>query len=417
MSTLLARRRFLLLSLGGSIGLALSPWGRRVFGADPAAKAKACIFIYLEGGPSHIDTFDPKPGAATNGPFEAVDTKIPGVQFSQHFPKLAGVADKLAVIRSLTSKEGDHDRASVLVHTGYSPVGVLEYPSLGAIIARESTADGEAPPFVSFGATNGPGYLGPEFGPYVIEDVNNPAPNLALPEGFSEGRMAVRMKALEGLNERFGDRTRSAKANDFTRLSQRANRLRQSEAVKAYDFASEEADLWRSYGGEIDDGFARSCMMARRMVENGVRFVELRLGGWDTHADNFNQVQALAGPLDAGLSALVADLDSRGLLSQTLVVCLGEFGRTPQINGDNGRDHWSDVFSCVMAGGGLAVGQAVGASDAEGAQVKDRPVTIPDLHATLLTTLGVDPAKQYTTPDGRPIRLTNGGKTVKELVG
>jgi uncharacterized protein (DUF1501 family) len=397
--------------------MALSPWGRRIFAAHPAAQAKACIFLYLEGGPSHIDTFDPKPGADTNGPFTAIDTKISGVQFSQHFPKLADVADRLAVIRSLTSKEGDHDRAATLVHTGYSPAGVLSYPALGSIVARESPANGEAPPYVSFGATAGPGYLGPEFGPYVIDDVYNPAPNLTLPEGFSEERMALRIRALEAFNQQFARRTRSARGGEFTRLSQRANRLRQSEAIRAYDFASEEADLWKAYGGEINDGFARSCMMARKMVENGVRFVEVRLGGWDTHADNFNQVQALAAPLDAGLASLITDLDSRGLLSQTLVVCLGEFGRTPQINGDNGRDHWSDVFSCLVAGGGLAVGQAVGASDAQGAQVKDRPITIPDLHATLLTALGVDPARQYTTPEGRPIRLTNGGKAVKELVG
>jgi uncharacterized protein (DUF1501 family) len=413
----LSRRRFLSLGVAGSVGLALSPWGRRVFAADPSAKAKACIFVYLEGGPSHIDTFDPKPGAATGGPFTAIDTKIPGIQFTQHFPRLAGVADKLAVIRSLTSNEGDHDRAATLVHTGYSPVGALTYPSLGSIVARESSPDGDAPPFVSFGAGAGPGYLGPEFGPYVVDDVYNPAPNLALPDGFSEDRMAARMKALERLNQKFGQRTASARPEDFTRLSQRANRLRQSEAVKAHDFATEEPELWKSYGGETNDGFARTCMLARRMVEHGVRFVEVRLGGWDTHADNFNQVQALAAQLDAGLAGLIADLDARGLLSQTLVVCFGEFGRTPQINGDNGRDHWSDVFSCLAAGGGLAVGQAVGASDEQGAKVKDRPVTIPDLHATLLSALGIDPAKQYTTPEGRPIRLTNGGQTVKELLG
>jgi hypothetical protein len=416
-----SRRAFLGYSAAGSLAVALSGWGQKVFAAAEGAKAKACIFVYLEGGPTHIDTFDPKPGAKTGGPFAAIDTKIAGVQFTEHFSKLAGVADKLAVIRSLTSKEGDHDRASVLVHTGYSPSNALEYPSIGAVVAHEAAKaqdqTTDAPAFVSFGGTNGPGYLGPASGPYVIDDVYNPGPNLTLPEGFSEARMDRRLAALEGLNRGFGARSASSRPEEFSGLSRKSNRLRQSPALKPFDFQAEEPDLWKAYGGEINDGFARSCMHARRMVEHGVRFVEVRLSGWDTHADNFNQVQALAAQLDAGLATLITDLDQRGLLSQTLVVCLGEFGRTPTINGDNGRDHWSDVFCALAAGGGLATGQAVGASDEEGAQVKDRPVTIPDLFATLFTSLGIDPARQYTTPDGRPIKLTNGGNVVKELLG
>lgn len=412
------RREFLSLGIAGSLGLALSPWGRSVFGADEKAKAKACIFVYLEGGPSHIDTFDPKPGAKSAGSFQPIETKITGVQFSQHLPKLAAVADKLAVVRSLTSAEGDHDRAAVLVHTGYSPTPVLEYPALGSVVAREcAAAQTDAPAYVSFGATSGPGYFGPEYGPYVVDDVYNPGPNLDLPEGFAEARMARRLAAVEQLNGKFAGRTGSSRIGDFTRLSQRADQLRQSPAVRAYDFATAEAELWKAYGGEVNDGFARSCMMARRMIENGVKFVEVRLSGWDTHADNFNQVQALSSQLDPALATLVTDLETRGLLSQTLVVCLGEFGRTPQINGDNGRDHWASVFSCVLAGGGVKPGQVVGSSDAEGAEVKDRPVKIPDLHATIFTALGIDPGRQYKTPDGRPMKLTSGGVAVKELLG
>jgi uncharacterized protein DUF1501 len=417
-SSFLDRRDFLQLGLAGSLGLALSPWGRQAFAVDEAAKAKACIFIYLQGGPSHIDTFDPKPGAKTGGPFAAIDTKIAGVKFAENFPRLAAVSDKLAVIRSLTSTEGDHDRAFTLVHTGYSPSMALTYPALGSVLARERAApDSEAPPFVSFGGTSGPGYLGPEFGPYVIDDVNNPGPNLTLQEGFTEERMSRRVGALAKLNDGFGRKTASTRPASQTRLSQRADRLRKSPALQAYNFAEKEPELFKTYGGEIGDGnFARSCLLARRMIEHGVRFVEVRLDGWDTHSDNFNQVKNLSGPLDAGMASLIEDLAGRGLLDQTLIVCLGEFGRTPQINGDNGRDHWNDVFSVVLAGGGLKAGAVVGASDEEGAKVKDRPVKIPDLFATLAAALGLDPARQYTTPEGRPIKLTNGGEVVKELL-
>ena len=414
----LERRDFLHLGLAGSLSLALSPWGRQVCAADDNAKAKACIFIYLQGGPSHIDTFDPKPGAKTGGPFAAIDTKIAGVKLAENFPRLAGMSDKLAVIRSLTSSEGDHDRAFTLVHTGYSPSMALTYPALGSVVARECAApEIEAPPFVSFGGTAGPGYLGPEFGPYVIDDVNNPGPNLALPEGFGEERLARRVSALERLNDGFGRKTASTRPASHTRLSQRADRLRKSPALQTYNFAEKEPDLFKSYGGEIGDGnFARSCLMARRLIEHGVRFVEVRLDGWDTHSDNFNQVKGMSAPLDAGMAGLIADLANRGLLNQTLILCLGEFGRTPQINGDNGRDHWNDVFSAVVAGGGLSAGTVVGASDEDGAKVKDRPVKIPDLFATLAAALGLDPTKQYTTPEGRPIKLTNGGQVVRELL-
>lgn len=415
------RRQFLGRSfagaLAGTLGVAVSPWGRaRAAEERKSQLAKSCILVFLDGGPSHIDTFDPKPGVPTGGPFTALDTKIPGVKFCQHLPKLAEQADKLAVVRSLTSKEGDHERALALLHTGYSPTPALEYPSLGAMVARERNDESSAAPsFVALDGTFGPGYLGPEFGPYVIDDPANPAVNLALPDGFAPERMQKRLEKLAAFNQGFARRTGSNRPLDFTRLSLRADRLRQSPALKAFDAAAEEP-LWKDYGGELAEGsFARACILARRLVENGVRFVELKLGGWDTHNDNFNQVQTLSNILDFGLGTLVRDLAARGLLEETLIVCVGEFGRTPTINGDNGRDHWSDCFSAVLAGGSIQGGRVIGASDAAGAQVKDRPVTIPDFHATLLAAFGIHADKQYTTPDGRPIRLTDQGKAVKEL--
>jgi uncharacterized protein (DUF1501 family) len=421
MPSISPRREFLVASLAGAAALAFSPWAAHARAAEEkkagGKSAKACILLFLDGGPSHIDTFDPKPGTPTGGSFTAIDTKIAGVKISQHLPKLAAVSDKLAIIRSLTSKEGDHDRAQVLLHTGYSPTPALVYPALGSVVAREKQDESViAPGYVSVGDTLGSGYLGPEFGPYVVSDPVNPGENLALPEGFSPERLAKRMKALEAFNGSFAKKTASSRPLDFTRLSIKANRMRESAALKSFDPATEEGQLWQAYGGEVADGsLARSLILARRMVENGVRFVEVRLGGWDTHSDNFNQVQTLSAQLDAGLGTLIKDLSDRGLLESTLVLCVGEFGRTPQVNGDNGRDHHSDVFSAVIAGGGTRGGRVIGSSDDAGAQVKDRPVTIPDLHATLLHACGIDPAREYHTPDGRPIKLTSGGKVVQEL--
>ena len=411
-----SRRDFLRYSVAGSLAWAAS---RHVLAAEAtAAKAKAAVLVFLDGGPSHIDTFDPKPGQDTAGPFKPIDTKIAGVQFSEHFSKLAGVADKLAVFRSLTSPEGDHERAQVLLHTGYQPTPALSYPSLGAVVAREmATDETDMPAFVSFGDTTGSGYLGQQFAPFVVGDVNNISPNLQLPDGLSESRVARRLRAVQSLNASFGQRVDATAAADYTRLATRANRFRQSPALKTVDWAAEEPKAWETYGGGIgDDNLARTFLAARRMLEHGAKFIEIRIGGWDTHADNFNQVQALAGPLDAGLAALIGDLSDRGMLDQTLVACFGEFGRTPKINGDNGRDHWNDVFSALLAGGGIRGGQSIGKSDAKGEAVADRPVKVADLYATMLATFGVSGTKEYRTPDGRPIKLTNGGEVVREAL-
>jgi uncharacterized protein (DUF1501 family) len=414
------RRGFLRACAAGSTTLAFLPALRSLLAAESAGgPAKSCILIFLEGGPSHIDTFDPKPGAATNGPFEAIDTKIAGVKFGQHLPRLAQAADKLAVIRSLTSREGDHDRATVLLHTGYIPNPALKYPSLGATVARErSTEEDAAPGYVSLYGEQGPGFLGPEFGPFRVDNPDQPSAGIDLPEDTTEARLARRLAALERFNASFAAAAGSRRPLDFTRLSQRANRIRQSPSLQPHDLEQEPEALRESYGMNLDDPtLARSCMLARRMVQHGVRFVEIHFGGWDTHADNFNQVQLLCNRLDAALAALVGDLADRGLLETTLVACFGEFGRTPTINGDTGRDHWSDAFSAVLAGGGVRGGQVIGASDGEGAQVKDRPVQVADLHASMFHAFGLDPAQRHQTPDGRIVKLTDGGKVIGELFG
>lgn len=416
----LSRRQILRDSLAGSLGVVSAPWWSTLLAEETKRRhAQACILVFLEGGPSHLDTFDPKPGADTNGPFEAIDTKIAGVKFSQHLPKLAEIADKLAIIRSLHSPEGDHERAVSLLHTGYQPSPALTYPSLGSSLSRQwREVESDVPTFVSIGNSIGPGILGPQFGPFVVQDVNNPATALDLPEGFGgDVRITRRMKALEKFNQDFATRAPLAGTDDFTKLTQRADRLRRSHVFRAFDSAAAEPGLFAKYGGSINDGYlARACLQARRFVEAGVRFVEIQFGGWDTHADNFNQVQNLSGALDAALATLVADLGDRGLLDKTLIACFGEFGRTPKINGDNGRDHFPDVFSALLAGGGLKTGQVIGKSNDTGSAVQDREVKVPDLHATLFTALGLDVTKDQFAPDGRLLRITNNGQPIRELL-
>ena len=414
----ISRRSFMqAASMGGLSYFSSSIWSSLFADQSETARAKSCILIFLEGGPSQIDTFDPKPGAATAGSFEAIDTKLSGVKFAQHVPRLAELADKLAIVRSLTSAEGDHDRAQSLMHTGYRPNPRLKYPALGSTVAwRKPDPEIDAPAFVSIGRKFDTSILGPQFGPFVIDDIGNPAPSLTLPEGFSEARMKRRLAALEGFNGRFDKHYQSPLGNDLTQLTRRADRMRNSPVFQPYDPAAEEPELFERYGSGVNDGYlARACLTARRLVEAGVKFVEIEFGGWDTHNDNFNQVQNLSASLDAGMATLIEDLQERGLLQQTLVVCVGEFGRTPKINGENGRDHFPDLFSAVVAGGGINVGQVVGESSEDGGEIKNRPVSIPDFHATLFTAMGLNITKDYFAPDGRLLKLTENGQPIKEL--
>jgi uncharacterized protein (DUF1501 family) len=415
------RRQFLGAGLIGTLGLALSPAWQRLLAADGATKrAKACILIWLNGGPSHIDTFDPKPGSATNGPFEAIDTQVAGMRICQHLPKLAEQAKHLALVRTLTSREQDHDRAFQYLHTGNQKEETVEYPSLGAVVARSwSGQESDLPAFVSInGSGGGPGFFGVDFAPLVVGNLDAPVDNVALPEGVDDKRMDRRLKALDAFNKGFAKRAASTATDEHTQFVKKAVRFRSSPALKAFDLTAEKPEVLQSYGADKEDGaFGKACVMARRLVENGVRFVEVTLDGWDTHADNFTAVEKLLCQLDPAFSSLVTDLSDRGKLDETLIVCMGEFGRTPTINDQKGRDHWSDAFSMVLAGGGIKGGQVIGETDAKGEQVKDRPVTVPDLYATLLKTCGLDGSKTYRTPEGRPIKLADKGKVVKELLG
>jgi uncharacterized protein (DUF1501 family) len=422
------RREFLARGLIGTLGLALSPHAARAWAAN-TARADRCVLIWLNGGPSHLDTFDPKPGTPTGGPFAAIDTSVPGIRLAQHLPRLATQARHFSLIRSLSSREADHERAYQLLHTGHVPQETVAHPALGAIVARHWSPDlATLPAYVSIrGASAGPGFFGLEFAPHVINDPASPFENIAPPQGVSNRRLDRRFAALNALNQSFANAGQSEIAADYSRLNARARLLMGAAELHALDLNQASESERNLYGvtapapdGSIDNSenqsFARACLLARRLLERGVRFVEVILDGWDTHEDNFNQVANLCNILDQPLAALIADLAARGLLDSTLLLCMGEFGRTPAINNNTGRDHWSDAFSALIAGGGIRPAQVVGATDAAGEQVADQPVSIPDLFATLLATLGIDASRSHITPEGRPIKLVDNGTPIKQLL-
>jgi uncharacterized protein DUF1501 len=413
------RRSFLTGGVGAALSAAIPRWQIRAEEQSRAgnkkARGKSCILLWMNGGPSHIDTFDPKPGTKTGGEFKAIDTRIRGAQFSEHLPLIAEQADKLAVIRSLTAKEGNHDRAVYLMHTGYAPSTTLQHPSLGAWVSHELGDEAsELPNFVSIrGASVGSGFLGVQHGPFSIQKPGEGVRNLQLAKDVDAIRFSRRLEALAALQNDFRTETgrREIAAHDV--VYQKAVRLMRSPLAKAFDIKDEPQELQKKYG---DSDFGRGCLMARRLVEAGVSFIEVTLDGWDTHIDNFSGVRNLCRDLDPGMSSLVADLSERKLLDDTLVIWMGEFGRTPNINAAHGRDHHPAAWSAVLAGGGSRSGIAYGSTDAEGNKVASDPVTVPDLFATIATLIGIDPKHEEMSPVGRPIAVSDGGKAIGALI-
>jgi uncharacterized protein (DUF1501 family) len=393
-----------------SLGAAL--WAALPRRARADAKARAAILLYMEGGPSQIDTWDPKPGRPTGGEFKAIATTVAGIQISEHLPGLAQRMKRLAIVRSVTAKEGNHQRARHLMHTGYAPQGGVDHPAFGSLVA-EKRAPGDLPGYVAVGGPGeDAGFLSAELSPFFVQNATKPVRYLA-PAGVGEPRFARRMELWRSFENEFLQAHPSRYARTQRAVGEKAIAMMHSPHVAAFKLDDEPAATKEAYG---DGEFGMGCLMARRLVEAGVPFVEVTLKGWDTHKDNFATVKRLSADLDRGMGALVDDLAARGLLDQTLVVWLGDFGRTPTINGNGGRDHYPGCQSVVLAGGGIRGGQAVGATDADGAAVKDRPVEVPDLFRTLATQLGLDPDERRVAPSGRPIKTVDGGKVVAELV-
>jgi uncharacterized protein (DUF1501 family) len=404
------RRTFIKSSLAGLMATwAFSP--RLLLAGAPRARAKACILLWMNGGPSHVDTWDPKPTSR----FKAIATGATGIQVAEHLPQLAAQANKLAILRGLSSKEGNHDRAQHLLHTGYAPNPTVAYPSLGSWIIEElGDSAHNLPGFVSInGPSVGPGFLGVEHAPFVVFNPAQPPQNTAHARNVDMVRFLKRRGALDALEAQFAHETGDAKVKSRGEVYAKAVRMMYSERLKAFDLADEPAAVQSKYG---DHNFGRGCLMARRLVEAGVKFVEVVLDGWDTHTDNFGRTKTLMGVLDPAMATLIAELDERKLLDSTLIVTVGEFGRTPRINEREGRDHHPQAFSAVLAGAGVRGGIAHGETDSDGAKVVKDQTSVPDFIATVASLLGVSPQKEVRTPRGRPITVTDGGRPITQIL-
>jgi len=420
-----SRRDVLRLAAGLGLSFSVPALGARAAQLRGAERPKSLITLWMAGGPSQLETWDPHPEAKNGGPTRAIDTRLSGLQIAHSFPQTAEQIQHLSVIRSLVSKEGDHERGTYFVQTGYRPEPTVVHPALGAVLAHclpdESV---QIPLHVSLAGGDGfdvprGGYLGDQFDAFRIFEPGRNVQNL---RGLKdEQRNARRMQGLDVLDRAFRrERSLSVDNTLHQQVVKHALSMMDTDQLRAFEFEDEPAESIARYG---DSRFGRGCLVARRLVETGVRAVQVVLTGFDTHAENFTGHETQAQQLDPAFAALIADLVQRDLLSSTIVLCIGEFGRTPQINALDGRDHWPNGFSCVVGGGGLLGGQIIGATpnpdmtgEATGMKPTD-PVSVPDLYATILQTMGVDYGFEELTPIGRPLKRTNGTPLSRLLPG
>jgi hypothetical protein len=395
-------------------------------GKTSAKRDVACILLWMGGGPSQLDTFDPKPDAPQEirGDFKAIPTNLKGVYISEYLPKLAKNMDKLSVLRSVTSPDGTHETATHYLLTGYPFTPAIEYPSYGSVIAREKGFQNGMPPYalmggLPFGHGHG-GYMGAVYNPFLINgdpnDKNFSVGDVSAPSGVDVIRMDRRRLLRQALDDWQRNKETASKATQtMDEFYARAYDLVTSPvAKKAFDLSQEPDKLRDAYGRH---NFGQSCLLARRLVEAGVRCVTINYGGWDTHENNFNALKNyLLPPLDSGYSTLLTDLHDRGLLDTTLVVWMGEFGRTPRVNGAAGRDHWPGAISVCMGGGGIKTGQVIGSTNERSEFPKERPIRVEDVAATLYKTMGINYEKEYMSPQERPLKINYDGTPIDELL-
>ncbi len=375
---------------------------------------KSAILLWMGGGPPTIDIWDLKPGAATGGPSQPMAT-AGNARISDKLPLVAKHMDKLSIVRSMSTREADHARGRYYMHTGYVPNPNIQHPSYGAVIAHEQESkvpDLEIPLFVSVGgASEGPGFLGMAYAPFQV-DSNGRIRNLDM--RIQEERLAQRFALLETIETRFISQRRGMAALDHAKVLQKTNSLLTSEQMQAFKVDSEPQQIKELYG---NSGFGRGCMLARRLVEAGVPFVEVNMGGWDLHQNCFTSLDNKLPEMDKGMSALMEDLHQRGLLESTVVIWMGEFGRTPRINGNAGRDHFARAWSAVVGGGPIQGGLAIGETSADGSRVESQPFSSEDLMATVCQALDISLQTTFTSNNGRPMKIANGGQVITELFG
>ncbi len=405
----------LLPSLGGMGGLFSNLEEKKVV-LGPAT-AKNVIYLFMSGGMSHLDTFDLKPGSPSQGPTKSIASNVDGILLSEHMPSLAKQMDKVAVINSMFSNQGAHVTGRYLMHTSYVARGTIKHPSMGAWLGHMAGRTNKTlPGHVTIGpdstlATNG--FLSSEYAPLPIGDPSTGLANGKRHKNVDAATLERRLTRLQQMNEAFNRKHRSRSTQDYEKIYQEAVKLMSSKDLAAFDISQEDELIRNAYGS---DSFAQGCLLARRLVEHDVRYVEVVMGGWDTHNENFDAMETQVPKLDRALACLLADLEIRGLLEETLVVLATEFGRSPEINPDrNGRDHHPKAFSCLLAGGGIKGGVKWGQTDEFGAQVVENQVHVQDLNATIAHALGLPLDHRVFSPSGRPFQVADKGKPVLQL--
>jgi hypothetical protein len=417
----LDRRAFLKGTLASASGLAVANWGglfnSQTIAAEARKQGKHCILLWMAGGVSHMDTFDMKPGQPQQGPFRPIASRVTGIQMCEYLPQIARQADKLAIIRSMKTPQGDHPGATYVMHTGYRKEPTVQHPEIGSMIAKYLGPDLDLPHFIQIGAGGGEsspafgsGYLGPAYQPFHLSGMDSGMPANTTPYVSADAQRR-RSDLLQFVEEGFARQQEDTGPGALRAAQERSERLLKAKGV--FNINDEWARYRDRYG---DTAFGKNCLMARRLIEAGVAFVEVVHGNYDTHGDNFEGHKALLPTMDCGWAGLLQDLQDRGLLQDTLVVWMGEVGRTPVINNRAGRDHWIQAWTVVLAGGGVRGGLHYGQSDPEAKEVADKPVTEGDLFATIYTTLGIKPTVKHYV-GSRPIRATaEHSKVINEIL-
>ena len=390
-------------------------------GAAKGAKAKHVIYLYMSGGMSHLDTFDPKPKKKdVMGPTTTIPTSADGVEISGYLPKTAEVADKMCIINSLNSNQGAHEQGSYIMHTSYSQRGTIKHPALGSwVVKLGGRLHPELPGFVAVNSSpelTGGGFFGAKYSAAPIGRPNQGLQDSRRAGQVSKEDFSRRLSLADRLNKKFHDRYPNTDVKAYEELYREAIALMNSKDLKAFDLGEEDAATRKMYGS---GNFAQGCLLARRLIEHDVRFVEVQLGGWDTHYDNFTAVEGRCQEFDQAYAALLTDLEKRGKLKDTLVVVATEFGRTPEIKADHGdgRDHHPSAFSCVLAGGGVKGGMKYGETDSSGGKVKEDKVSVQDFNATIAYALGLPHDLVIMSPTKRPFKIADKGSPVTSIFG